>query len=342
MNVALAKTETGRAVNSVFTVARERLPGSGKVADVRGRAFEAFERAGLPNRRIEEWKYTDLRALMREVLPLAPAPDADAIKRARIALKTAGVKGATRLVLVDGVFVSELSDAAETGVTVKTLRQALEDGDGNLLTTDASDAMIALNAAMATDGVVISVADGANLARPLQIIHVATASKASAFTRSHVRIGKGARATLVESFVAADGAKAYQVNDAVILSVGDGADLSHVRLMADSADAANITSGIFTVGAKARVQSVQHDQRRRAQPLLRSSSRCRARARTSTSTASICSRAPSTATPRWWSTMPCRIAPAARFSAPSSTTAPIRCSRAASSCAPMRRRPTAR
>jgi Fe-S cluster assembly protein SufD len=252
MNVALAKTETGQAVNSVFTVARDRLPGSGKVADIRRQAFEAFERAGLPNRRIEEWKYTDLRALMREVLPLAPAPDADAIKRARAALKTAHVAGATKLVLVDGVFARELSDVAEVGVTVKTLREALESGDSHLLTTDASDAMIALNAAMATDGVVISVADGATLAHPLQIIHVATASKASAFTRSHVAIAKGARATLVESFVAADGAKAYQANDALILSIGDGVDLSHVRLMADSADAVNITSGIFTVGAKAK------------------------------------------------------------------------------------------
>jgi Fe-S cluster assembly protein SufD len=252
MNVALAKTETGQAVNSVFTVARDRLPGSGKVADMRRQAFEAFERAGLPNRRIEEWKYTDLRALMREVLPLAPAPDADAIKRARAALKTAHVAGATKLVLVDGVFARELSDLAEVGVSVKTLREALESGDSHLLTTDASDAMIALNAAMATDGVVISVADGATLAHPLQIIHVATASKASAFTRSHVAIAKGARATLVESFVAADGAKAYQANDALILSIGDGVDLSHVRLMADSADAVNITSGIFTVGAKAK------------------------------------------------------------------------------------------
>jgi Fe-S cluster assembly protein SufD len=67
-----------------------------------------------------------------------------------------------------------------------------------------------------------------------------------------VRVGKGARATLVESFVAADGAKAYQVNDAAILSVGDGVELSHVRLMADSADAANISSGLFTIGAKAK------------------------------------------------------------------------------------------
>jgi len=251
MNVALAKTKTGEAVNSVFTVARDRLPGSGKVVDLRRQAFETFEGAGLPNRRVEEWKYTDLRALMRDVLPLAPKPDADAIARARDALKTAGVAGAAKLVLVDGVFAPELSDVAEAGVVVKTLREGLENGDGDLLRTDASDVMISLNAALATDGVVISVADGAALVRPLQIIHVAAVSKASAFTRSHVTIGKGARATLVESFVAAEGAKAYQSNDVVILSIGDDAEFFHVRLMADGVDASNIASGIFSVGAKA-------------------------------------------------------------------------------------------
>jgi len=105
---------------------------------------------------------------------------------------------------------------------------------------------------MATDGVVISVADGATLTQPLQIIHVATASKVSTFTRSRLTIGKGAHVTLVESFVAADGARAYQANDTVVLSIGDGAELSHVRVMADALDAANITSGIFAVGAKAK------------------------------------------------------------------------------------------
>jgi Fe-S cluster assembly protein SufD len=252
MNVALAKTETGRAVTSVFAVARDRLPGSSEVTETRRQAFEGFERAGLPNRRIEEWKYTDLRALMREVLPLAPAPDAAAIKRARAALKTVRISGAVRLVLVDGGFVPELSDATEAGVSVKTLREALEGAGSDLLTTDATDAMISLNAAMATDGMIISAADGATVARPLQIIHVATASKASTFTRSHLTIGKGARVTLVESFVAADGANAYQTNDTVILSIGDGSELSHVRLMADALDAANVTSGIFAVGAKTK------------------------------------------------------------------------------------------
>jgi Fe-S cluster assembly protein SufD len=252
MNVVLAKTETGRAVESLFTASRDRLPGTGKVADLRGQAFEAYERAGLPHRRIEEWKYTDLRALMREVKPLAAKPDAAALKRAKAALKPIAIQGAAKCVLVDGIFAPELSDKAPAGVGIRTLSEALEAGSSELLETAATDAMISLNAALATDGVVVNVADGAALAAPLQIVHVATAASASSFTRSQVKIGKGARVTLVENFVAADGAKAYQAHDAVLLSVGDGAELTHLRLMADSTDALNITSAVIAVGARVK------------------------------------------------------------------------------------------
>jgi Fe-S cluster assembly protein SufD len=259
MNLVLAKTDTGRAVDNVFTAARGRLPGAGPVADVRAKAFEAFERTGLPHRRIEEWKYTDLRALVRDVLPLAGEPDAAAFARAKAALALAAIDGATKLVLVDGAFAPELSDLAALGegVSVKRLRAVLENGanpaSSDLLLTSATDPMLSLNAAMVTDGAIVTVADGTTLDRPIQIVHVATASEAAAYTRSHVRLGKGSRVTLVESFVAAEGADGYQVNDAVILWVSDGAELSHVRLMSDAVDAVNVSSAIITAGAKAKL-----------------------------------------------------------------------------------------
>ncbi len=259
MNVAVAKTGTERRLSDAFALARGRLPGDGRVAEVRQAAIETYERLGLPHRRVEEWKYTDLRALVREVLPLAPMPDAAALTRAREAMAAVAMAGAQKLVLVDGVVVPELSDlgVSETGVGVRTLREILANAANaaraDLLLSEASDAMISLNAAMATDGVVISVADGIHLKTPIQIIHIAVASHASAFTRSHVRIGDGARATLVENFVAAGAARAYQAHDAVIASVGDEAELEHVRLMADASDAVNITSDIITVGARARL-----------------------------------------------------------------------------------------
>ncbi|MCP3389923.1 Fe-S cluster assembly protein SufD [Bradyrhizobium sp. CCGB12] len=253
MNVAVAKTGNGRAVSDLFASAEGRLPGSPDVIAARREAFERYERLGLPHRRIEEWKYTDLRALVGEVLPLAAAPDAAALKRAVDAVKAHAIAGARKLVLVDGVFVADLSDlkALASEVSVKTLRETLEK-DAGLLKTAATDAVIALNAAMATDGVVLSIADGAQLSAPIQIIHIATAASASAFTRSQVAIGKGVRATIVESFVAA-GAKAYQVNDAVIVSVGDDSDVAHIRLMDDAPDAVNVTSQFVTVGANTKL-----------------------------------------------------------------------------------------
>ncbi|QWG21414.1 Fe-S cluster assembly protein SufD [Bradyrhizobium sediminis] len=258
MNVALAKTETGRALSDSFAVARDRLPGAGKVADRRRQAFEAFERAGLPHRRIEDWKYTDLRALMREVLPLAPAPDAAALGRAAAALKLHVIEGARRLVLVDGVFAPKLSETAnsEQGLAIRTLREALETGDAalqaQLFAPDHSDAVVALNGAMMTDGLVIEVADGAVLARPLHIVHIASgAVPAAMFTRSLLRLGKAAGATLVESYISADGAKAYQVHDALVLSIGDGARLDHVRLVEDGREAFNVSSSVVRLGAHA-------------------------------------------------------------------------------------------
>ncbi|EIG56369.1 Fe-S cluster assembly protein SufD [Bradyrhizobium sp. WSM1253] len=259
MNVAVAKTGNGRAVSDLFASAAGRLPGSPSVIAVRREAFETYERLGLPHRRIEEWKYTDLRALVGEVLPLAAAPDAAALKRAADAVKAHAIAGARKLVLVDGVFAADLSDLKALGseVSVKTLREVLENkanpAAADLLQTISSDAVISLNAAMATDGVVISVADGAQPSAPVQLIHVATASSASSFTRSHLRIGKGARATIIESFVAAGKTSAYQVNDAVILWVGDNADVAHIRLMDDSPDAVNITSQFVTVGANTKL-----------------------------------------------------------------------------------------
>jgi Fe-S cluster assembly protein SufD len=258
MNLALAKTETGRAVSDIFAIARDRLPGVGKVADIRHQAFEAYERAGLPHRRIEDWKYTDLRALMREVLPLAATPDAAALKRAAATVKRYAIEGVRRLVLVDGVFAPDLSDLnnLEDGLSLRTLREVLEAGDSSLqarlLTPDNSDSMIALNRAMMTDGLVIEVADGAALATPLHIVHVASAAQPAAmFTRSLLKIGRNAGATLVESYIAADDAKSYQVHDALVLSIDDGARLDHVRLVEDSREAFNISSSVVTLGAHA-------------------------------------------------------------------------------------------
>ena len=68
---AVTKTEgVGRAMADQFASVLPRLPGTKSIAAIRTRALESFAREGLPHRRIEDWKYTDLRALMSELLPV--------------------------------------------------------------------------------------------------------------------------------------------------------------------------------------------------------------------------------------------------------------------------------
>ncbi|MGA8077632.1 MAG: Fe-S cluster assembly protein SufD, partial [Xanthobacteraceae bacterium] len=76
--VATIKTAAETALARAFAEARARLPGDDAVAARRDAAFDVFAKDGLPHRRVEEWKYTDLRALMRDAKPLAAPPDAAA------------------------------------------------------------------------------------------------------------------------------------------------------------------------------------------------------------------------------------------------------------------------
>src|SRR5271169_4036197 len=129
--VKVIKSAAEIALAHAFAQAQPHLPGSAAIAAQRAAAFDVFAREGLPHRRVEEWKYTDLRALMRDAKPLAAPPDAKAKARAKSAGALIGDVETRRLVFVDGAFVAELSDTAalELGLSVSSLADALAGGD---------------------------------------------------------------------------------------------------------------------------------------------------------------------------------------------------------------------
>ncbi len=115
VDVRPIKTAAESALAMNFAAARGSLPGVDAVAALREEAFARFETDGLPSRRIEEWKYTDLRALMREAKPLAPLPDAAAKRRAGEAVATLASIEARRIVFVDGSFSAGAFRPRRTG-----------------------------------------------------------------------------------------------------------------------------------------------------------------------------------------------------------------------------------
>jgi Fe-S cluster assembly protein SufD len=251
------KTAAETALAANFAVAKRALPGAAAVAALREDAFRRFESDGLPHRRVEEWKYTDLRALMREAMPLAGVPDAAAKARAKDAGAALASIEARRIVFVDGAFVPELSDLAdlEAGLSIRSMAQALATGDPQLMAhigkvVPTSDIAVALNTAFMGDGAIIHVAPGMALARPLHLVFVNVGKEpAAVFLRSLVVVGKGARAMLVESH---EGSSEHQVNAALELDVGDEAHVDHIKITGAGSGALHVSTLMAAIGAHAR------------------------------------------------------------------------------------------
>jgi Fe-S cluster assembly protein SufD len=259
--VATIKTAAETGLAQAFSQARGRLPGDEAIAARRDAAFDLFAKQGLPHRRIEDWKYTDLRALMRDAKPLAAPPDAAAKARVKDAGGLLSDIEARRLVFVDGVFVPELSDLRnlEPGLAIGSLAQALSDGDPILAAhlgrlAPANDIAVALNTAFMGDGAVIRIAAGATIEHPLHLLFVVSDKPAATFVRSLVVIEQGARAMLMESHEGPAGSD-YQVNAALELFAGDRAHVDHVKIIGEGADALHVSTLAAAVGAHARFNS---------------------------------------------------------------------------------------
>lgn len=252
------RTQAELGMVDIYSTARHGLPGGSDIAAIRVAAFNHFALAGLPHPRVEAWKYTDLRRLMKDAKPLAAPPDAAAKNSARNAGGLLAGLGLRRLVIVDGAFVAGLSDLAglEAGLTVRSMAEALaldepllSQGLGALVPAD--DPALALNTALAGDGIVITVLPDVDVTRPLHLVFVNTgAVPAAMVTRSLVVIGKGARVTMVETHEGC-GAAEYQVNTALQLVIGDAAQVDHVKVTQETKGALHIGTLLAHIGAHA-------------------------------------------------------------------------------------------
>jgi Fe-S cluster assembly protein SufD len=253
----IIRTEAEQALVVHFEDAIGGLPGGERVRAIRASSFDKFRRAGLPHRRVEEYKYTDLRALMKKAAPPARRP-LDTIAAHTLRDSPDPLKGLDRykLVLVDGYFFDALSDRtalAAADVEVVHTAQVLA-GDGHdastLLATPemaAGDIVLALNAAFAHDGVRIIVRDGVALDKPLEILNILTDSLPHAATiRNSIRIGADASLKIIETYRGPD-AIDHQVNVATEIVAAERAVVGYARLQAEGDKTHHLGSTMLTL-----------------------------------------------------------------------------------------------
>jgi Fe-S cluster assembly protein SufD len=255
MTVQVLKTKAETALGEQFAEAETTLPGGEWLRELRLKAIGAFATLGLPHRRVEEWKYSDLRAVLKEAYPLARATIGD--PAAYVVAKHLGAgfeKNTAEFVNGRG--------AAFTGVFAKkgagTLAKLSEDPPAWLkaeleaASASFADGAIALNTALFTDGMVLDIADDTTVEAPLVIAFTdgdgTARTKTSSYIRNVIRIGNGAKVTLVELF---EGGRIppHQVNAVTQLIIGDGAEVTHVKLVEGGHEDLHVGKWIVRAGA---------------------------------------------------------------------------------------------
>lgn len=262
-------TKAERGFVEHYHAARATLPAADSpwVRAMRERAIGDYAARGLPHRRIEEWKYTDLRASLSEAFP--PAPHiAGALSWEDVAQALGpALSGlpAHRLVVVDGRFRPELSDLEAVGRNAELL--SLADGLSappawlrerfGAINAPQGDPLIALNTALMTGGVLLRVADGARFDLPLHIVHVHAAKDAASLaTRHFISVGEGASVTLLESYVSASHAPVQRIA-ATELDIGRTASVRHLKVQREGEAAAHLATWMVGIGAEASYHVVQ-------------------------------------------------------------------------------------
>ena len=210
-----------------FEGLRARLPGQRLdwVQALREQAAEQFRAAGFPTRRVEAWKYTDLR-------PVADAAFDEALTILGDGEGLPEPRGTRRAVFVDGRFREELSALDEAGYAIGSLARNLPRLQERLgaLAQPAQEPLVALNTMLFEDGLVVTVPAG-TAGGLLELSSLASRSeRPSAFHPRHlIRLEPGASLTLIEE-ASGPAETRYLHNPVFEIELAEGASLTHVRL----------------------------------------------------------------------------------------------------------------
>lgn len=220
--------------------------------DLRKAGIGRLDVMDFPTRRDENWKYTSINKMLQLPLQDSYQVNVDAQTIEELAIPDLD---ACRLVLVNGLLQSELSDLDKVpeGMELLPLNEALEDAAVKEQTQAMLDAAVkddhnpfsALNVAFAKNGFVLKVKANAVVEHPVHIMHIAAPTGEPVFINPLLLVVSGAHseAAVVETYDALPGTEqAYFTNVLTRIKVGVNAHFHHYRIQHESTAATLISN----------------------------------------------------------------------------------------------------
>ena len=236
-------------LESSFIVFENELNGNANTFEHRRRkeAFSIFEKNGFPTKRDEEWKYTNLKPILKPDYRIFPKEE-NAVEYKDIKRFFLSDVDSYKLVFVDGVFSSYLSETTHEKFDICTFSSMLEkypevteEYFAKALPEDES--LANLNTAFAREGAFIRIKKNQAVEKPVQIIYLTTDHQYETMMqpRNLVVVEENAEVKIVERHQSLS-QKAVLTNTATELYAKQSSRVDYYKVQNDELNASLIDS----------------------------------------------------------------------------------------------------
>ncbi|MCA6073529.1 Fe-S cluster assembly protein SufD [Fulvivirga sedimenti] len=231
-------TEMMEHIKELFAADEAAMNGSASpvLQDVRKKAFTVFEKQGIPGKKHEEYKYTDLSKVYLKFNDIVPG------KQSTASAENISIDGisANELVFVNGRFNAEQSKIIDKALEVSDLTEALKN---NVVAQKAygrtgdleKEPFLALNTAFSRSGVFIHVPGNVRLEHPVILHHFTDASEKQLTYVRHLVVAENcSEATFIEKFDS-KGSEEFLLNTVTETFVASNASIHWFKIQNDQA-----------------------------------------------------------------------------------------------------------
>lgn len=207
---------------------------SKKIQPLRKRAFDKFSEIGLPNKKLEDWRFTNLNHFLKSSYIISELKHSDA---SELDLSQFAIPNTDTLVFVNGHFKKELSDTIDK-VKLMSGQEYLE--LKNWFFESPSECPFELlNTSFMDSGMSIILDENQVIEKPIRFLFIASAKEELMISpKIHIDCSPNSSFTFIEHQVGQS--DNFFINTSINCFLDEGASLNHIKIQSDSQKAVNI------------------------------------------------------------------------------------------------------
>ncbi|MFL2982839.1 MAG: Fe-S cluster assembly protein SufD [Candidatus Neomarinimicrobiota bacterium] len=207
---------------------------SKKAHPIREQAFETFLGQGFPNKKWEDWRFTNLSKIKKGNFRISDITDAP---KQEIGISKYGIQSFHTAIIYNGHYQEKISSIPE-GIKILSNLDYMENNDWKIKQPSKSSFDL-LNTAFMDSGICLIVEGNKKIEKPLRILFICSGNENIMVSpRIHIDAKESSALTIVEQHVGK--CNEYLYNGSFIINIEKNAKINHSRIQNNSKETINI------------------------------------------------------------------------------------------------------